>query len=1023
MKRTLLLAGAAWLAATHAWASDQVLRGPAPDWLIPTPVYRSNTPDDPTQAVRVELIESQIHKGQDTNSIYVRMRYKAVSPVGLQQASQFSVNWNPAFGSATVHAVEVIRNGERINVLDRADFTVLRREEALEQSRQINGILTGVLMIPDLRVGDTVELSQTITASMPLLGSPLEGMGPLLSPMASDQMHTALLWPKTHNMQHRAGSEVPAPTLMTVGDYKVAQFNLTDVKATTFPSDLVSSDLIKHSFQYSDVPDFNAVSTRIMPLFDAASTLPDDAELAAHIARIKAEHSTPQARALAALRLVQDEVRYLAIAIGDAGWQPADAKDVWKDRAGDCKGKTVLLIAILRELGIEASAALTSSQLTALDQYLPMYSLFDHVIVKARIDGRDVYMDGTRTGDRSLIPDQPLEFSHVLPLVPNARLVALPQSLPPRPLNQTLLEIDMSAGLYSPARITASRAYRGFEAIAYQGGIALFPNEVAAYSKQLWEDLLEDLGPIQDQQSRWEYLPDTHEVVFTTTGTATLDWSGSTANIPLAHVSWAAPTLRTEGPFIEDAVAIKYPAYSSFRTTLVMPEGANALDINVEPYDVEASGVRYFRTVEREGNRLTTDRQRMALRRAATAAEERAAKALLDSFKDKKATMRPSRSYSMSSTDQSALTTVSTHGAEAALRRGYTVFEAGDYQAAIAQFTAAIEGFSTPNANALANRALAYIALENYDNARADIAAADAITQTEVITFHAKGKLAEVEKDDLESVLAYTSAIQIWPENTHALYRRSAAYERMGQNARAVADIERVISLNPTEASAVFDLASLQVRLGNISAAHDSVKRAAELSNQQQRVFNLFVAVLQRDLEDIRLVDPAKTEAILTSALEIETDVPAFLLERAFAREAQGNARGANADKARFKQLTTIDLGNPASLCTLDRAPRLYEYSRYAVIKLCDQAIAEGKETAEVQISRGNALYLQSKLPEALVAYGRAYELEPANAYVLYGYGTLLVQNGEGERGEKMIADSRAANSNSHGNFPVRIMQ
>lgn len=1022
MKQKMLLAGAAWISAWtlagQVMASEQILHGPAPDWIIPTPVHRSNTPDDATQAIRFELMENQLYKADNGSAAYTKIRYKVLSPMAVQQASQLSVSWNPAFGSATIHSVELIRNGERINLLDKADFTILRREASLELSSQINGILTGVLIIPDLRVGDTIEMSQSIAASMPILGNAFEGLLPLMTPMTTDQTHMAIIWPKDHALSQRSGSEVTPPTVQTLGDYRVIQFNRTDSKGTHYPDDLTVISTLKNSFQFSDVASWNAVSERVKPLFDAATTLPDDTELQAHIARIKSEHSTPEARALAALRLVQEEVRYLAITIGEAGWQPASAPDVWRDRAGDCKGKTVLLIAILRELGIDAGAALTSAQYDHLDQFLPMFSVFDHVIVKARINGKDIYLDGTRTGDRSLTPDQPLPFSHVLPLVNNARLEALPLTLPPRPLGQTLLEIDMSAGLYSPARITASRVHRGDSAMVYMAAFSLPPTEVQQYSDQLWKGLLSDIGTLQDQQSRWEYLPDTHEAVFHVSGTAVLDWS-NTASIPLAHVTWRANTARPEGPFVNDNRSTDYPSYSSFRTTLVLPEGNEPLDIKVDPYDVEASGVRYFRTVEREGNRLTVDRQRQTLRPESTAEEDREAQTILDTFKDKTTTMRPSRSYSMSASDQTTLTTVSSGDAEAALRRGYALLQVQNYQAAVQQFDAAIAGFDRPNANALANRAIASLFLEELDKAKADIAAADAITQTETITFHAKGQLAEIEKDDLEAVLAFSSAIQLWPENTYALYRRSAAYERMGQSARAIADLERVISLAPENADPVFALAGLHMRLGNVPAAQTHVKRAAEMTDQSRHEFFLFIYTLQKALDGVRESDPARAEATLTAALEVENDVPAILLERALMREAQGNLRGAGADKARFQQLTNVDLGDMASLCTLDRALRLYEYSRFAVVHICDQAIASGEDTAEVHMVRGNALYMLEKAGEARAAYARAQEIEPANAYALFGYGTLLVEGGETDRGEKMITDSRAANSNSHGHFPV----
>ncbi len=81
---------------------------------------------------------------------------------------------------------------------------------------------------------------------------------------------------------------------------------------------------------------------------------------------------------------------------------PARADETWQRRFGDCKGKTVLLLALLKELGIQAEPALVSlGGGDGLDERLPSLGAFNHVIVRATIGGKVYWLDGTRTGDRS----------------------------------------------------------------------------------------------------------------------------------------------------------------------------------------------------------------------------------------------------------------------------------------------------------------------------------------------------------------------------------------------------------------------------------------------------------------------------------------------------------------------------------------------------------------------------------------------------------------------------------------------
>ena len=56
----------------------------------------------------------------------------------------------------------------------------------------------------------------------------------------------------------------------------------------------------------------------------------------------------------AALALVQDQVRYVFLGMNEGALVPADAEETWTRRFGDCKGKSALLVALLRALDIDA---------------------------------------------------------------------------------------------------------------------------------------------------------------------------------------------------------------------------------------------------------------------------------------------------------------------------------------------------------------------------------------------------------------------------------------------------------------------------------------------------------------------------------------------------------------------------------------------------------------------------------------------------------------------------------------------
>lgn len=96
--------------------------------------------------------------------------------------------------------------------------------------------------------------------------------------------------------------------------------------------------------------------------------------------------------------MVREQVRYIYVGIAGGNLTPATADETWQRRYGDCKGKTTLLLALLNELGIDAEAVLVNNSGIddGFNQRLPSPGLFDHVLVRAKIDGREYWMDGTR---------------------------------------------------------------------------------------------------------------------------------------------------------------------------------------------------------------------------------------------------------------------------------------------------------------------------------------------------------------------------------------------------------------------------------------------------------------------------------------------------------------------------------------------------------------------------------------------------------------------------------------------------
>ena len=105
---------------------------------------------------------------------------------------------------------------------------------------------------------------------------------------------------------------------------------------------------------------------------------------------------------LAALRLVQSQMRYLGVEVGMNSHLPNPPSLVFDRRFGDCKDKALLTVALLSRLGIDANVALVNTSMQkGLAEGLPNPGSFDHVIVRVVVDHKPYWLDPTLSEQRS----------------------------------------------------------------------------------------------------------------------------------------------------------------------------------------------------------------------------------------------------------------------------------------------------------------------------------------------------------------------------------------------------------------------------------------------------------------------------------------------------------------------------------------------------------------------------------------------------------------------------------------------
>ena len=120
--------------------------------------------------------------------------------------------------------------------------------------------------------------------------------------------------------------------------------------------------------------------------------------------------TAPRDKLFALARMVEQEVRYVAVLIGVEGYRPSPPSEVLERRWGDCKDKSLLLVDLLAEAGIPAWPVLARAGAAGrVDPDFPSPEQFNHVLVAAAADAvgaqpGDVVVEAA-DGERYLLLD------------------------------------------------------------------------------------------------------------------------------------------------------------------------------------------------------------------------------------------------------------------------------------------------------------------------------------------------------------------------------------------------------------------------------------------------------------------------------------------------------------------------------------------------------------------------------------------------------------------------------------------
>jgi len=477
---------------------------PVPAW-VELPMAQQAEPDR-SEPVSYLLVDEQINWLNAEPVAYSHIAMQANTRKGVEQASQYQVSFAPEYQQLTFHSIRLTRNGDTKEQLGIADIRLVQREQ--EQERQIyTGYVTAMVLLSDMQPGDRLDIQYSITGTNPIYGGKRSIYFPLTWSVAVQQLQVRVLSTQ-EKLAYYSNQAGVTPQQRKIGDhyeYRWQQNAIAAVKA----EDNYPQWFMPYSFiEFNEFGRWQDVVAWAIPLYQFNEPLHGDLQVL--VKSWLAESRSLEDYAAKVVRYVQNDIRYFGIEIGLNSHQPYSPNTVFARKYGDCKDKTTLMIALLAAGGIEAYPALVSNATRGhIQRRLPGPIVFDHVITYLSLNGKDYWLDGTRSQQYGSLVQKGRQYFQQALLIKNGvtALTAIPMPVDADGIIETEERFQLGA-VGAPVTLKISMNYQQYEAESFRGmldqhGLTEYANHLErVYQRQYpGADLIADPVVSDDKQN------------------------------------------------------------------------------------------------------------------------------------------------------------------------------------------------------------------------------------------------------------------------------------------------------------------------------------------------------------------------------------------------------------------------------------------------------------------------------------------------------------------------------------------
>ena len=371
------------LFSSHA---QNVAKGSIPKWV--TQVEFGNGEIEKNQGGFSYLLldfQDNIHSQEQ----YIHYAVKVLNADGIQQMSDISASFDPAFQTLVFHKVKIVRNGRTIEKLANSTINTFQRETNLERALY-DGSLTAVINLTDVRDGDIIEYSYTIKGFNPVNKGNYSAVIYQEYTLPVHRIYSRLVSSSNNPIEYQLIDGATEPNILDSAHGKEYIWDTNGKNNTTYDTNTPYWYNVQKRISVSTFTSWKAVVELASELYTFS---PKKLENPIKNAQ---KSDSKENLVIDLVRFVQDEVRYLGFESGIGAYKPNSPEKVLSRRYGDCKDKSLLLANLLQDQGLVSYPFLVNTQSGKnLPKLLPGHNVFDHCIVYFEFEGKEYFVDPT----------------------------------------------------------------------------------------------------------------------------------------------------------------------------------------------------------------------------------------------------------------------------------------------------------------------------------------------------------------------------------------------------------------------------------------------------------------------------------------------------------------------------------------------------------------------------------------------------------------------------------------------------